>query len=136
MWIFEFYKFCDASWFRRNQLATGNKTNRVSEIYYLIWHIACCCCCGVVVAVVAWIWIWIWIRIHILGRSPLFKKWTATHLLVPHPGVSRLWGYLRAAPEIVRWIPVLPASGARAAGGKSDCPSEEATKPKRGPRGV
>ena len=28
----------------------------------------------------------------------------------------------------------MPASGARAAGGNSNCPSEEATKPKRGPR--
>ena len=49
---FEFYIFYDASWFRRNELATGNKTNRVSEIYYLICYIACCCCCGAVVAAV------------------------------------------------------------------------------------
>ena len=66
----------------------------------------------------------------------LAARLMGTRLLVPQSGVSRLWGYLRAAPEVARWIPVLPASGARAAGGDSDCPSEEAIKPKRGYRGV
>ena len=61
--------------------------------------------------------------------APEAARLVGGRLLVPQSGVSRLWGHLRAAPEVARWIPVLPASGARAAGGKSDCPSEEATEP-------
>ena len=68
--------------------------------------------------------------------APEAARLVGARLLVPQSGVSRLWGYLWTTPEIARWIPVLPASGARAAGGDSDCPSEEATKPKRGSRGV
>ena len=68
--------------------------------------------------------------------APGAARLVPPRLLVLRSGVSRLWGYLRAVPEVARWIPVLPASGAQAAGGNSDCPSEEATKPKRGPRGV
>ena len=93
-------------------------------------------------------WVGGWVRSRLLQPPPSLVPVSFTplppeplgywgaRLLVPHPGVSRLWGYLRAVPGIVRWIPVLPAPGAQAAGGKSDCPSEEATKPKRGPRGV
>ena len=36
-----------------------------------------------------WIWIWIWIRIHILGRSPLLKKWTATRGDIVDPKANR-----------------------------------------------
>ena len=68
--------------------------------------------------------------------APEAARLVGARLLVPQSGVSRLWGYLWTTSEIARWIPVLPASGTRAAGGKSDCPSEEATKPERGPRGV